>query len=190
MHRFTWDLRYPGPWMSAARPEGPNGPAAVPGKFSLRLTVGSWSSTEPLTVVEDSRVTKDGVTTTDLREQFDHNVRVRELVSDMNRTLARLRAAQASLRGATGAAGEKLAKLNQLAARLITNAPRRVGAGRPRDTPIDHSSGETSFNAGASVRRFAWILPSCWNVEIVPLPSRSPFASAVIVSLLFEEPTT
>ena len=33
MHRFTWDLRYPGPWQSAARPEGPNGPAAVPGKY-------------------------------------------------------------------------------------------------------------------------------------------------------------
>ena len=58
MHRFTWDLRYPGPWMSNARPEGPNGPVAVPGKYSLRLTVGSWTSTQPLTVIEDPRVTK------------------------------------------------------------------------------------------------------------------------------------
>ena len=33
MHRITWDLRYPGPWMSAARPDGPNGPEAVPGKI-------------------------------------------------------------------------------------------------------------------------------------------------------------
>ena len=33
MHRFTWDLRYPGAWVSATRPEGPNGPAAVPGKL-------------------------------------------------------------------------------------------------------------------------------------------------------------
>ena len=36
MHRFTWDLRYGGPWMSATRPEGPNGPEAVPGKYSIR----------------------------------------------------------------------------------------------------------------------------------------------------------
>ena len=120
MHRFTWDLRYPGPWRSATRPEGPNGPAAVPGKFSLRLTVGSWTSTQPLTVVEDSRVTKDGVTTADLREQFDHNVQVRDLVSDLNRTLARLRAAQASLRGKPDADADKLAKLNELASHLIT----------------------------------------------------------------------
>ena len=91
MHRFTWDLRYPGPWISAARPEGPNGPAAVPGSYSLRLTVGSWTSTQPLTVSEDPRVTKDGVTTADLREQFEHNMRVRDLVSEVNKLAARVR---------------------------------------------------------------------------------------------------
>jgi photosystem II stability/assembly factor-like uncharacterized protein len=94
MHRFTWDLRYPGPWISNARPEGPNGPSAVPGKYAVRLTVGSWTSTQPLTIVEDPRVTKDGVTTADLREQFEHNMRVRDLVSDANKTVARVRAAK------------------------------------------------------------------------------------------------
>lgn len=121
MHRFTWDLRYPGPWMNNARPEGPNGPVAAPGKYAIRLTVGSWTSTQPLTVVEDPRVTKEGVTTSDLREQFEHNLRVRDLVSDMNKTVARVRAAQASLRGAAGADADKLAKLNELAAHLTTS---------------------------------------------------------------------
>ncbi|HYL78174.1 MAG TPA: hypothetical protein VEU96_28420 [Bryobacteraceae bacterium] len=96
MHRFTWDLRYPGPWISAARPEGPNGPAAAPGNYSLRLSVGSWASTQPLTLMEDPRVTKDGVTTADLREQFEHNMRVRDLVSEVNKTVARVRAAKAA----------------------------------------------------------------------------------------------
>jgi photosystem II stability/assembly factor-like uncharacterized protein len=104
MHRFIWDLRYPGPWISDARPEGPNGPMAVPGKYAVRLTSGSWTSTQPLTVVEDPRVIKDGVTEADLREQFEHNMRVRQLVSDVNRTVARVRAA----------------KLNELASHLIT----------------------------------------------------------------------
>jgi hypothetical protein len=94
MHRFTWDLRYPGPWMSATRPEGPGGPSAVPGKYSVRLTVGSWTSTQPLTVIEDPRVTKDGVTNADLREQFEHNMRVRDLVSEVNKLVARVRAAK------------------------------------------------------------------------------------------------
>src|SRR5262249_32355889 len=85
MHRFTWDLRYPGPWISEARPEGHKGPAAVPGKYAVRLTAGSWSATQPLTVIEDPRVTKDGATTDDLREQFEHNLRARELVSRVNK---------------------------------------------------------------------------------------------------------
>jgi len=118
MHRFTWDLRYGGPWMSAARPEGPNGPEAVPGSYSVRLTAGAFTSTQPLNVIEDPRITADGVTTADLQEQFDQNLKVRNLVSDLNQTLARLRAAR------TGATGEKLANLNDLAADLITPAIR------------------------------------------------------------------
>ena len=114
MHRFIWDLRYPGPWQSKNRPEGPNGPAAVPGKYSVRLTAGSWTSTQPFTVIEDPRVTKDGVTTADLREQFEHNLRVRDLVSDVNRTVARLQDAQKS------ATGEQAVKLKELASHLTT----------------------------------------------------------------------
>jgi hypothetical protein len=48
LHRVTWDLRYPGAWASAARPEGPNGPMAVPGKYSARLTVGGVATTQTL----------------------------------------------------------------------------------------------------------------------------------------------
>jgi hypothetical protein len=120
MHRFTWDLRYAGPWTSKTRPEGPNGPMAAPGKYAIRLTAGSWTATQPLTVVEDPRVTKDGVTEADLREQFDHNMRVRELVSDVNKTVDRLRDAQAKLRDSAGGTGDKLAKLNDLASHLMT----------------------------------------------------------------------
>jgi hypothetical protein len=96
MHRFTWDLRYPGPWLSAQRPEGPNGPAVVPGKYQVRLTAGSFTATQPFTLIEDPRITKDGVTTGDLQEQFDHNMRVRELVSDVNKLVARINAAPKS----------------------------------------------------------------------------------------------
>ena len=118
-HRFTWDLRYPGPWQSAARPEGPNGPEAVPGKYSVRLTVGSFSATRPLTVVEDPRIVKDGVTEADLREQLDHNLKVRDLVSDINKLVARLRAAEANIKDPA-----KLASLKDLSADLITPAIR------------------------------------------------------------------
>ncbi|MBV9407092.1 MAG: hypothetical protein JO211_17220, partial [Acidobacteriaceae bacterium] len=120
MHRFTWDLRYAGPWLNKNRPEGPNGPAAVPGNYSVRLTDGAWTSMQPLTIVEDPRISKSGVTMADLQEQFDHNMRVRELVSDVNKTVARVRAAQADLRSASGADAGKLNRLNELASHLIT----------------------------------------------------------------------
>ncbi|HEY5219745.1 MAG TPA: hypothetical protein VIJ16_08045, partial [Gemmatimonadaceae bacterium] len=124
MHRFTWDLRYPGAWASAARPDGGDGPTAVPGKYSARLTVGSYSSTQPFTLIEDPRATKDGITTADLRTQFQHNERVLVLVSGVNQLVARVEAAQRRLNGATGAAADTLAKMNDLADALITPAIR------------------------------------------------------------------
>ena len=120
MHRFTWDLRYPGPWANANNPEGPNGPTAVPGTYSVRLTVGSYAATQPLTLVEDPRITKDGVTTLDLAAQFSHNITVRNLVSDANRNASRLRQAQQRLKGANGAAADTLSKLNDVGAKLFT----------------------------------------------------------------------
>jgi hypothetical protein len=119
-NRFTWDLRYPGAWQSANRPEGPNGPLAPPGKYTVRLVAGSTTVTQPLTVLPDPRDARDGVSVADLRTQFAHNIRVRDLVSDANRTAARVRAAQQRLRGATGAAADTLAQINALASKLIT----------------------------------------------------------------------
>jgi hypothetical protein len=124
MHRFTWDLRTFGPWMSAARPEGPNGPMMPPGKYAVRLTAGSYTSTAPFNVIEDPRVAKDGVTISDLQHQFEHNMRVRDLVSETNKAVARVRAAQASYKGSIGSEAEKLAKIDEVASHLITPAIR------------------------------------------------------------------
>ncbi len=116
IHRFTWDLRYPGPWMSASRGEGPNGPFALPGQYSVRLVTPNRTVTQPLTVVEDPRNLADGVTLADLREQFDHNIRVRELVSEVNRAVARVRELQEKFKGDP----VKLDRVKTIAARLIT----------------------------------------------------------------------
>ena len=124
MHRFTWDMRYPGAWANDRTPEGPNGPMAVPGTYAVRLKVGDKTYTQPLTIVEDPRVIKDGVSLADLQQQFAHNMKVRDLVSDANRTAARLRAAQQRLRGATGADADRLKKLNELASHMFTPAER------------------------------------------------------------------
>ena len=115
LHRFTWDLRVAGPWQSAARPEGPNGPVVPPGSYKIRLTAGTWTSTQPLVVREDPRVTQSGVTEEDLREQYLHNLKARQLVSEVNQAVARLRAA---LPNAKDAALRD--RLSTLLAQLVT----------------------------------------------------------------------
>jgi photosystem II stability/assembly factor-like uncharacterized protein len=120
MHRIYWDMRYDGPWQSETRPEGPNGPRAVPGKYAVKLTSETATATQALTVVEDPRISKAGVTSAELREQFEISLKVRDLVSDVNKLVARVRKAQSDLRSASGADAERLAKVNELASHLIT----------------------------------------------------------------------
>jgi photosystem II stability/assembly factor-like uncharacterized protein len=66
MHRWVWDLHYPAPastrhdYPIAAIPHDtprfPLGPTALPGTYSVRLTVDGKSSTAPLTIKMDPRV--------------------------------------------------------------------------------------------------------------------------------------
>ncbi|MEO6866164.1 MAG: hypothetical protein ABI229_11970, partial [Gemmatimonadaceae bacterium] len=126
LNRFTWDLTYPGPRPNATAPTTGGGPVGVPGSYRVRLTVAAaggkagWTETQPLTVKADPRITRDGVTIADMREQFDHNMRVRDLVSDVNVAVAREREARARLKGATGAGADTLQRLSAIAAKLET----------------------------------------------------------------------
>ena len=66
MHRFVWDLHYTTPLSTrydypiAAiphdTPRAPQGPSALPGRYTVRLTVNGKSYSEPLTVKMDPRV--------------------------------------------------------------------------------------------------------------------------------------
>jgi hypothetical protein len=123
LNRFIWDLTYPGPRDGTGRVSG-GGPTAVPGRYRVRLTVNGGSQTQPLVVREDPRVAKDGVTIADLRDQLEHNIRVRDLVSDVNRAVARVRGADARLRDAGGAGADTLARVRALESKLITPAIR------------------------------------------------------------------
>jgi photosystem II stability/assembly factor-like uncharacterized protein len=120
MHRFTWDLRYTGPYISERRPEGPNGPMAVPGHYLIKMTAGAWTASRSLVVIEDPRITKSGVTTADLKEQFDLNLLVSKMVSDVNHAVANVKSAQTRMKNATGPEADKLTKLNEFASHLIT----------------------------------------------------------------------
>jgi hypothetical protein len=114
-------LRYPGPWNAASRGPAPGGgPTAVPGSYSARLTVGTYTATKSFTLKPDPRVVNDGVTVAIMQEQFDVGNRVMNLVSEANQLAAQIRENKRRLANATGAAADTLNKINSIEARLIT----------------------------------------------------------------------
>jgi photosystem II stability/assembly factor-like uncharacterized protein len=56
MHRFVWNLHYPLPKGVRSSFWGPAGPSAVPGEYTVKLTVNGKSSTQPLMIKLDPRV--------------------------------------------------------------------------------------------------------------------------------------
>jgi hypothetical protein len=86
MNRFVWDVR------------NQSGISVPPGSYQARLRVGSLAQTQPFTVLIDPNVAADGVTVADLKEQFEHNLRMRQLVADAGQLAARLRDLQSKLR--------------------------------------------------------------------------------------------
>jgi photosystem II stability/assembly factor-like uncharacterized protein len=113
VNRFVWDVRHQA------------GPTMPPGQYQVRLKTGSTTLTEPFTVLIDPRVAEDGVTLADLQEQFDHNMRMRDLVTAVNQLVPRVRDAQNRLK-ASPADAEKLNAVNAVASKLLTE-PVRYG---------------------------------------------------------------
>jgi hypothetical protein len=107
LNRFVWDLR------------NQAGVTLPPGQYQARLKIDATSRTETLNVLIDPRIAADGVTVADLREQYEHNTRMRELVTSVNQIAARVRDAQTRLRD-SGTNGDTANRVNVLADRLFT----------------------------------------------------------------------
>jgi photosystem II stability/assembly factor-like uncharacterized protein len=81
INRFAWDVR------------NQAGVTLPPGQYQVRLKTGTTTLTQPFSVLIDPRVAADGVTLADLQEQFEHNMRMRDLVSSVNQLATRVREA-------------------------------------------------------------------------------------------------
>jgi photosystem II stability/assembly factor-like uncharacterized protein len=106
MNRFAWDVRHQA------------GVTLPPGQYQVRLKTGGITLTQPLHVLIDPRVAADGVTVADLQEQFEHNMRMREMVSTVNQLVTRVREAMNKSPADT--------RINALASKLLTE-PVRYG---------------------------------------------------------------
>ena len=110
-HRVVWDFAYPGPVDPGSPRSGRNGPLAAPGRYTVRLawedTAGraGWTAERPLVVEADPRAVRDGMTPALFQAQLAHNLRVRDLVTDVNALVARVRAARARSGASSAALG-------------------------------------------------------------------------------------
>jgi len=119
LHRFSWPLRYPGPWHEDNEESGDDGPMVAPGTYRARLTVGDWTRTVSFEAKVDPRVVEEGVVAPeDIEMQTKLTLEVRDTLSDARLTAARVGRA---LEGATGAAKEAPENIHE---ELVT-APRR-----------------------------------------------------------------
>lgn len=103
LHRFVWDLRYPAPDafqhdypISAIyhdTPREPQGVLAVPGAYTVKLTVGGRTLTQPLTLKMDPRAS---ISPIGLQQQFRLGTKIAQLMqrtfeaklTDLNNDLA------------------------------------------------------------------------------------------------------
>jgi photosystem II stability/assembly factor-like uncharacterized protein len=94
MHRWVWDLHYSAPLATRHEypiaaiphdtPRYPLGPTAVPGNYTVRLTVDAKSATAPLTIKMDPRLK---ISSAALQKKFDLEKRLAALLSDSSRAV-------------------------------------------------------------------------------------------------------
>ncbi len=140
MHRFVWDLHYPPPpalrheYPIAAiygdTPREPRGPWAMPGRYTVRLTVGGRTYEQPLTVRMDPRVP---LAPGALARQFALAARLVDALRRDSTALEAVRAIRREVKGAReraapGALSATLDSLDAAAAALESGE----GAGTPR----------------------------------------------------------
>jgi hypothetical protein len=92
MHRWVWDLHYTTPESATHEypimavphdtPRRPQGVRALPGPYTVKLTVGGQTLTAALTVVEDPRVK---ITMPALQQQFQTVLKLSELLNDSSK---------------------------------------------------------------------------------------------------------
>jgi hypothetical protein len=124
MNRFYWDFV-----------NQTNGQPVTPGLYQVTMTADGKKTTDPWRLLVDPRVAADGVTAADLREQYAHNVRMREMSAEVQRLQGRLQSAIARLGStASGAQADTLAKAKAVLAKILDQQDaqgRPVRYGRP-----------------------------------------------------------
>jgi photosystem II stability/assembly factor-like uncharacterized protein len=146
LNRFVWDLRAAGAhrfkglvfWAGGTR-----GPLVPPGRYTVRLAVGGWSATRPLTVAKDPRTP---ATQADLERQFALLVRIRDRVSEANDAVQRIRDLKEQLDAVARRARDLPAERGTELARRADSLRARLGAVEEEIYQVRNRSEEDPLN--------------------------------------------
>jgi hypothetical protein len=137
MHRFLWDLHYPPASSEPARYGRPmDGPWALPGQYTAKLTASGQTQSQPLTVRLDPRVK---VSDADLRSQFELAMRLNDLLAQaiaMRQQATSIHQQVDKLRSLKRP--EIATELDAFDAKLMAalgKPPRAFGSGMPEEAP-------------------------------------------------------
>ncbi len=166
MQRFTWDLLYPNPPADSYdlpisaiykdTPWTPQGPAVLPGVYTVKLTVDGKSYTQKLTVRMDPRVTTSAA---GLRQQYDLSVqafdgilRARALTASVQKQIADLERSQPT--------NPALPKLKA----LVGGGQQRGGGGAAAAAPV----AVADFPLGRLAGAFTQLLDLLQDADVAP----------------------
>ena len=152
MHRFVWDLTYERPavlntaYPIAAvlhdTPREPRGPWALPARYTVRLTAGGKTFTQPLTVRMDPRVKTP---LADLQQQFATSQQLTDGIRRDSVALAQVHALRAELRAARERGGASVA--DAISSLDVKAAAMEGGGGGGRGGRGGRGGGASSFSS-------------------------------------------
>ena len=172
MHRFVWDVHYPPPDSLAHEfpiaaimhdtPKYPLGTWALPGNYTVKLTVAGKSYTQPLVVKMDPRIT---TSLSDLHKQFEMQTGAVEGMNESYEVLSQIKSVRAQLKergekAGKSALGEKIAALEKQAAKM-------EGAAQPSFLGLP-PSGKQPENFSTLNQHFGGILAVADSGDVAP----------------------
>jgi len=89
-HRFTWDMRHAGPWDKKASKAFKSGPLAIPGEYTVRLTIDKKQHEQSFKLKPDPRAIQSGIKLDDMLAQQNLALKTVSLMNKAKRKLASL----------------------------------------------------------------------------------------------------
>ncbi len=178
MHRFVWDLHYPGPVSTQHEypiaaipgdtPRYPLGPTALPGMYTVKLAAGRKTLTAPLVVKMDPRVKASAAA---LDKKFQAETRMATIVTESTQAVLQGGSVQAQI--------EKLtAQANSPAKDSIDAAQKKLaallGAQGGFFAPPSHEATLVRVNGNAST-----LFQQIWQADAEPTASQTKALSSL-----------